>query len=209
MEIKYYNDLEQRSEEWHSLRLGKLTASKVFSIVDISKKMKLKSKSVVLTAVSDVISELSTGFSNDTEYISEEMEWGTDNEDAAIELVKTDLSFATGGVTNSDLPNFWLSPDLLSPKKGFEIKCFSSKNHIKTIIENKIPSKHLPQVLSYMAVIPDLESVDLVLYDPRLKKVNLHIINADKNKYYEHICNLIESIKEFGELVNSHKSKFI
>lgn len=209
MEVKYYNDIKQRSTEWNELRLGKLTASKVSGIVDTSKKMKLKSKSVVLTAVSDILSELSTGFSNDSDFMSDAMDWGVENEDKAIELVKTKESFVCGGVTCSDLPNFWLSPDLLSTEKGFEIKCFSSKNHIKAVIENKIPSKHLPQVLSYMAVIPTLESVDFCLYDPRLKKGNLHAINASKDQYYEHIYNLINSIKELGELVELYKSKFI
>lgn len=209
MEIKYYNDIEQKTIEWHELRLGKMSASKIHSIVDVKKKMQLKSNSVVLGAVASVIAEICTGFSNDTDYVSESMEWGNENEDGAIAMVKTDECFQTGGVTNSYYELFWLSPDLLSTKKGYEIKCFSSKVYAETVIQNKIPAKHLPQVLAYMVIMPKLESVDFVLYDPRYAKKNHHVINAKRSDYVEHIENMSNSIKQFSKLVKKNLELFI
>lgn len=200
--IKYYNDIIQGSPEWTYLRLGKIGSSGVKDIVDVKKKMKLKSRDVVLTAVAGVISEIETGFSTDSDFLNDAMEWGRDNEDDAKNIIRTKHHFDTGGVTNSDYKYAWLSPDMLSDSEGVEVKCFSSKEYAKNVIINKIPSKHLPQVLFYMAIIPDLDFVRFLMYDPRFRTKKYHEIIAFRKDYSEHITNMQESLTYFGRLVD-------
>lgn len=210
MGVAIHKELIQRSIEWNEHRLGKMSGSKVASILDVKKKMKLKSKDVVLNSVACVISELETGFSDDSDYMSDAMEWGIENECAAIDILSEYFkgTYVAGGVTNSEFKYFWLSPDLLSETIGFEIKCFSSKVFAKCVIDDKIPSKHLPQALSYMTIMPKLECVKFVMYDPRFAKKKMHIITLNRSDYSEHISNMKESILEFEKLIEINILKF-
>lgn len=207
--VKFYYDLEQRSPQWFEHKLGKLGASMVKNILDVRKKMQLKSPDVVLTMVARIVAEIETGFSCDSDYISDDMEWGVEQEEQAKDLVKTkDCYENIGGVTNDKFKYFWLSPDLISDKKGWEIKCQSSKMFAKIVIQNKIPSDLLPQILAYMVVMPDLESVDLVLFDPRFKNKKLHTITANRDDYTTQLEHMEESLIEFDRLVDESLKLF-
>ena len=208
-----YHEMKQRSMAWTEIRLGKIGGSSLKSIIDISKKGKLKSMDTVLTSVADVISEIETGFTNDSDYISDAMEWGIEEEENAKELLMNDNTFECGFVENSRFKYFGISPDMLETENGvmsigYEIKCPGSKKYAKYVIENKLPTDHKVQVLGYFVAIPTLQKMKFVVYDPRFKTKKMHIVEVLRSDYKEFIENIEQSLIEFEKLVDEYLPKF-
>lgn len=205
-------DIPQQSVEWFQMRIGKITGSKLKNIIDLRKKCQIKTGDPVITAVSDVISELLTGMSNESDFQSEAMEWGIDTEKEVIELIANNQTHQPGFVQNDKYKYFGMSPDLLegktNPYAGYEIKCPSSKVYVKTVINNKIPSEYLVQVLSYFVAIDSLSTMHFVVYDPRIKGKSMHKITIHRQEFEEQIQNISNALMVFDAVVMEHIEKF-
>ena len=63
------------------------------------------------------------------------------------------------------------SPDgLVTDYHQIEIKCLSSANHVKCIIDDSYPKEHHSQVVNYFVVNGKLKKLSFIMYDPRMKK---------------------------------------
>jgi hypothetical protein len=81
-----------------------------------------------------------------------------------------------------------ISPDALVFRDevicgGVEIKCPSSKKHIEYIRTGKIPAEYVPQVRHYFVVIDDLEFVDFVSYDARVRQHPFHRVRVTRKEW--------------------------
>ncbi len=153
--MKIHN-VEQGSAEWHSLRIGKITASR-FSDVLASGRGGAPSKTRQ-SYLMDLCAERLTGQSAQ-QFQSEYMTWGTENEPFArgrYELESDVTVEQVGFVELTD--HIGCSPDGLFGNDGLlEIKCPASF------------FPYFPQVIvQYFIVNPALEWCDFVSFDPRI-----------------------------------------
>lgn len=98
----------------------------------------------------------------------------------------------------------WLSPDwIISDNEKYigaiEIKCPWAKNHVKYIIENKIPDDYKPQVINYFLVMQDLETLYFVTYNPDfyIKDKRLFLIEITRSSLEDDIKKAEEKLLWF------------
>ena len=159
--------MEQRTEEWFSARLGKVTASRVADIV-------AKTKSGYSTSrdnyMAELICERLTGTKGES-YQNAAMVWGTEQEPharAVYEAAQGVLVEETGFVLHTDITDAGASPDGLVGDDGLvEIKCPNTATHMEFLASGKIPDKYITQMMWQMACTKR-SWCDYVSYDPRL-----------------------------------------
>jgi putative phage-type endonuclease len=176
--------IEQGSKEWLELRLGKVTASRITDVL-------AKGKSGEALTREDYRYELVvqrlTGDPGES-FTNAAMEWGTATEpQARIEYEKFKDLFVeqVPFILHSSIEWFGCSPDGLVQDTGLvEIKCPSSKNHIKYLNAGKPPAKYVPQMQCQMAVT-GRQWCDFVSFDPRLPPdLQLFVARLDRDEEY-------------------------
>jgi putative phage-type endonuclease len=159
--------MEQRSPEWYAARLGKVTASRVADII-------AKTKSGYSTSranyMAELVCERLTGKQGDF-YQNAAMVWGTETEPmarSAYEAHSGNLVTETGLVLHPSIANAGASPDGLIDEDGLvEIKCPNTSTHIDTLLDEKVPSKYVTQIMWQMACT-ERKWCDFVSFDPRM-----------------------------------------
>lgn len=155
----------QRSEDWHSERCGKVTASRV---KDLNAK---PSKGKALNALGlTILAERLTGVQKETP-TNFYMQWGIDNEPHAIAAYENETGFFVNGTGLIDHPfieMFGASPDGLVGENGqIEVKCPDTTTHLNTLLTKEVPGEYIPQITCQLACTRR-EWCDFVSYDPRL-----------------------------------------
>lgn len=155
----------QRSDDWHSERCGKVTASR---IKDIDAK---PAKGKVLNSLGLIIlSERLTGAQEEAK-TTQLMQWGIDHEPHAITAYENstgEFVAGTGLIDHPSIPMSGASPDGLVGKQGqLEVKCPSTTTHLNTLLSRKVPDEHIPQI-TWQLACTEREWCDFVSYDPRL-----------------------------------------
>lgn len=194
--------MEQRTEEWYQARLGKVTASKVASVLA---KRDSATRADYLT---DLVLERLTGKQQEF-YQNEAMQWGTDTEPQArmaYEAETSNLVDELGFIDHPTIANFGCSPDGVVGEDGLiEIKCPNSKTHLSTLLSGKAPSKYIPQMQTQMAVM-NRQWCDFVSFDPRLPEdLQLFVIRVNRDD--EYIAKLEEEVSIFLEEVDETVTK--
>jgi putative phage-type endonuclease len=159
--------MEQRSPEWYAARLGKVTASRVADII-------AKTKSGYSTSranyMAELVCERLTGKQGDF-YQNAAMVWGTETEPmarSAYEAHSGNLVTETGLVLHTSIADAGASPDGLIDEDGLvEIKCPNTSTHIDTLLDEKVPSKYVTQIMWQMACT-ERKWCDFVSFDPRM-----------------------------------------
>lgn len=167
-------DMEQGSGEWLRARLGRVTGTRLKSVVG--------GKQARETLIYELVAEELTGQAEEI-FVSAAMKWGTEHEDEAVKHYekRTGIKTQTVGFCVSD-DRSWLalSPDRLV-KKGkkyvgaVEVKCPGTKTVMKYIMKGGIPDEYQWQVVNYFLVVDDLEWLDFVVYDPRILRDELQL----------------------------------
>ena len=192
-----FHNVEQRSEEWLRLRLGKITGTRLKDVF----------KSNNLTLVDELISEMLTEQIEEN-YVNDAMQRGIDLEPLAIEAYEAETSSAVypvGFVTNDDLPMCGLSPDGFVEGNGaVEIKCPSSKKHIEYIRTNRVPAEYKYQIQMYFLINPEIKHVDFVSYDPRVALKPLHIVKVERSDIAEELEETRKGLLKFVDKVRKY-----
>lgn len=188
-------DMEQRSEEWIKIRLGKVTASR---IADVTAKTKTGWSASRANYMAELLSERLTGEPRDT-FTNAAMQWGTDMEPQArrvyafMEGVEVQ---EVGFVPHPTIDMSGASPDGLVGDLGLvEIKCPNTATHIETLLGASIDAKYVKQMQWQMACT-SRNWCDFVSFDPRLpERMQIHIqrVHADG----EMITELEADVREF------------
>jgi putative phage-type endonuclease len=148
--MKMHYDIKQGSEEWHKLRLGKITASVVDNLLTSTFKVS-KDKKIKLFAY-NLAAERITGRLTDT-FESFDMQRGKMEEPIARELYEqaSGNKIVQAGFIESGILGF--SPDGLVGEDGIiEIKCVQQKFQVKAFAENEIPAQHVLQIQTGLLV---------------------------------------------------------
>lgn len=157
----------QGSPEWHALRLGKVTASRVADVIARTKTGWGASRA---NYMAELIAERLTGETAE-KFTNAAMQWGTEHEpDARIAYeFRADVEvIQVGFVEHPTIPMTGASPDGEVGADGLvEIKCPNTATHLDTLLSGTVPAKYVTQMQWQMACTGRLWC-DFVSYDPRL-----------------------------------------
>ena len=187
--------VEQGTPEWHQLRLGKVTASRVADILAKTKTGPSASRNnyLIELALQRVTKALEESYTNSA------MEWGIQTEPqarVAYEVKTNNFVDQVAFIDHPTIANFGCSPDGLVGSDGLiEIKCPNSATHWSYIKDNAPPNKYFIQMQAQMAVT-GAKWCDFVSFDPRMpERSQLLIVNVPRDP--EFISSMEEEIKQF------------
>jgi putative phage-type endonuclease len=162
------DNIEQRSEDWFAIRLGKATASNVHKVLAKTKTGYGADRANYMT---QLVLERVTGTKADG-YTNAEMQWGIDQEPfarAAYEAARSVLVDEVGFLQHPTIEMSGASPDGLVGNDGMvEIKCPSSKTALECwLAADPVESKYFAQMQWQMACAGRIWC-DYVVFDPRM-----------------------------------------
>lgn len=166
------DEIQQGSDAWHQMRLGKITASRIASIMT---KVKVGESAYRKRAKYEIIRERLTGRRIES-YKTALMQRGIDLEPLArakYEHIKNVMVDQVPFVEHPTIPMAGASPDgLIGDFALLEIKCPSPENHLAHLIDDgaELVATYNPQCQWQMACMPDRKFVDLVSFDPDQKE---------------------------------------
>lgn len=203
----------QGSPEWHQLRVGKVTASRVSDVVAKTKTGPSASRA---NYMAELIAERLTGVPAE-KFTNAAMAWGTENENAARSeyaikhgVIVDEIAF----VNHPLIPMSGASPDGLIGEAGLvEIKCPNTSTHIDTLLGGVVPTKYIMQMQWQMACT-GRQWCDFASFDPRLPKdMQLFVRTVERDGAL--ISQLEEQIEEFiaeldakvNELISKYRNE--
>ena len=159
--------MEQGTEEWFTIRIGKVTASRV---ADVIAKTKTGYSTTRDNYAAQLVCERLTGQKGES-FSNAAMQHGTDTEPlarAAYEALKDVLVDEVGFVPHPSIIMAGASPDGLVGDDGLlEIKCPNTATHIETLLSQSVPGKYNTQMQFQMACT-GRQWCDFVSFDNRL-----------------------------------------
>jgi putative phage-type endonuclease len=186
--------MEQRTEEWFAARLGKVTASRV---ADVLAKIKSGESASRKNYKMELVVQRLTGKVGES-FTNAAMEWGTEQEPfarMAYEAHTGTFVKEEGFVDHPTIEGFGCSPDGIVGEGLIEIKCPNTANHIETVLENKAPSKYIPQMQCQMACT-GAKWCDFVSFDPRVPEdLQLFVVRVERDQ--EYIDSMEVEVKQF------------
>jgi len=157
--------MEQRTDEWFTARLGKVTASRVADVVAKTKTGYSASRE---NYMADLIVERLTG-QKASSFSNAAMEWGIEQEPnarAAYSARTGELVEEVGFIDHPAIPMSGASPDGLG-EGCVEFKCPNTATHLEYLLAGKPPERYVTQMQWQMACTKR-PWCDFVSYDPRL-----------------------------------------
>ena len=190
--------IEQGTDEWKKLRLGKVTASRVS---DVMSKIKSGESASRRNYKMDLVVERLTGLLTSS-FTSPAMAWGVENEKLArmaYEAFKGVFVNTVPFVQHPTIEWFGCSPDGLVADGLMEIKCPNTANHIEYLLAGVPPAKYIPQMQTQMACT-GAKWCDFVSFDPRLPdELQLFVVRLNRDEVY--IQEIEAEVKQFLEEV--------
>jgi len=184
---------EQGSKEWLSLRLGKITASRVKDV--LTKGRGTSPSKTAESYMMELIAEVLTGKSKPF-FENDAMRWGTETEPQARAMYSVNNDFTevreVAFVEHNE--QVGISPDGLVGDDGLlEIKCPNTTTQLKRALSNDYSSDYKAQIQMQLWVT-EREWCDFVSFDPRLE--------CEAGYLQQRVMRDEDYIKEMKEKVN-------
>lgn len=200
---------EQRTEEWFSKRLGKVTASNLHKVLAKTKTGYGADRGHYLT---QLVLERITG--NKAEgYTSTAIQWGIEQEKfarAAYEAYRGVLVEEVGFIPHPTIEMAGASPDGLVEGGMVEIKCPESKTFLEVLLSpNPVEGKYFAQ-MQWQMRCADRPWCDYVVFDPRFPpkaQLFIHRVNRDDKWIKEAETEVRKFLAEVDEKVKALKLK--
>jgi putative phage-type endonuclease len=197
-------EIIQRSDAWHEIRLGKATASRIADII-------AKTKSGYSTSrdnyMAQLVCERLTGQKGES-FTNAAMQHGTDTEPlarSAYEAFADVMVEEVGFIQHPKIAMAGASPDGLVGLFGMlEIKCPNTATHIDTLLTQSVPTKYITQMQWQMACA-QRQWCDYVSFDPRIRQdLQLFVKRVEFDAPYVATLEeeVIKFLKEVDEKVN-------
>jgi putative phage-type endonuclease len=159
--------MEQGTEEWFNIRIGKVTASRV---ADVLAKTKTGYSTTRDNYMAQLVCERLTGQKGES-FTNAAMQHGTETEPlarAAYEARYDVLVDEVGFVPHPTIEMSGASPDGLVGDDGLiEIKCPNTATHIETLLSESVPNKYYTQ-MQFQIACTGRKWCDFVSFDNRL-----------------------------------------
>lgn len=152
----------ENKENWLDARIGKITGSRVKSIIGKTGKFnkgfyELIAERIALPADEENVME--RGVRLEEEAIKEFEKETKKKVDTSLILWISDEN-----------ENIAVSPDgVIGKTEAIEVKCLNSASHIEAFLTNEVPNEYEEQILQYFIVNPKLKTLYFGFYDPRIK----------------------------------------
>lgn len=193
----------QGDKEWHDAKLDSIGGTDISRIITTKGKRSESREQLLIDKASQAISRKSKPV-----YTTYEMQWGLDNEPNArslFEFRKNIKLSECAMIFNDEKRNWHISPDGFNDdlKVGFEVKCPQLKEFMKTKKENKLPTKHILQVQTSLA-LTGYKSWWFMSYFPGLKPFMIEVerdealiktIKIEVALFHKDLEKLMESIQ--------------
>ncbi|HBO1698975.1 TPA: YqaJ viral recombinase family protein [Pseudomonas aeruginosa] len=202
--------MEQRSDEWFSARLGKVTASKV---KDVMAKGRGGAPSATRqNYMMQLLCERLTG-KREEGFTSAAMQRGTELEPiarSAYEFNAGVMTVETGLIEHHRITGFAASPDGVVGTDGLlEIKCPNTAQHIAIIQSGAHDTTYEWQMLAQMAC-SGREWVDFVSFDDRLPEELQYVCfryHRDEARIREMEAEVMAFLEELAELEHQMRER--
>ena len=186
---------EQRTDEWFTARLGKVTASR---ICDVMATIKSGEAAARKNYRMELLCQRLTGKREDG-FVSAPMQRGTDLEPiarSAYEIDKQVMVDECGLIDHPTIAMFGASPDGLVNADGMlEIKSPNTAQHIDFLRTRKPDTKYIWQMTAQMACA-DRAWVDFVSFDDRLpESLQYATVRIERDQKRED--EMLEAIRSF------------
>lgn len=202
---------EQGTAEWLSERAGKVTASRIASVMA---KTKTGYGADRANYMADLIAERLTGIPKQG-FTNEAMRWGTETEPQAramYELETGHTVLEVGFIPHPKLEGTGASPDGLIGGDGLiEIKCPNTATHIETLRGAPIDRKYLLQ-MHWQMICTCRSWCDFVSFDPRLPlEMQMHVrrVERDAELAEEITAEVTRFLTELNETVADLRSRYM
>ena len=147
--------MEQRSEAWFDVRLGRITGTGFASL------MAAKTTAAYKNLIANVVAEIITREAETIDFTTADMQHGIDTEPEAAEYYSSllgvklyEVGFVTPDEDNKYSEWVGVSPDRLIQDGGIlEIKCPKRSTHLYYIQSGKLPSTYKWQVYGQLYVM--------------------------------------------------------
>ena len=199
-------EIEQRTEEWFTARLGKVTASRVADVIAKTKTGYSASRENYMAQL--VVERLTQ--TKAESYTNAAMQWGTDQEPfarAAYEAAQGVMVEEVGFVPHPSIEWAGASPDGLVGGEGeglVEIKCPNTLTMIETLLSQKVPGKYFTQ-MQFQLACTGRKWCDYVVFDPRMPaKAQLFVKRVDRDDTFiaEIEAEIVKFLAEVQSQVN-------
>jgi putative phage-type endonuclease len=192
--MQIIKNINQGTDEWHELRLGKVTASRLSDVISKGRgnaPSKTRASYMLQLAAERLTGEKEDSFSN------KYMEWGNECEPQARSMYEFDSGNEVEEVAfviHSD--SFGVSPDGLIGDNGIlEIKCPKTTTQIERYLKGKFPTEYKAQVQGQL-LATNREWCDFVSFDPRISgEAQYFCIRVERDE--EYISELFGKINDF------------
>jgi putative phage-type endonuclease len=191
--------IEQGTDEWFAVRIGKVTASRV---ADVLAKTKTGYSTSRDNYMAQLVCERLTGQKGES-FTNAAMQHGTDTEPlarAAYEALHDVLVDEVGFIPHPSILMAGASPDGLVSDDGLlEIKCPNTATHIETLLSQTVPGKYNTQMQFQMACT-NRSWCDFVSFDNRLPpELQLFVRRVPRDNMYIRLME-DEIVKFLNEL---------
>lgn len=206
--MKIIEDIEQGSQEWIDLRLGKVTASRVKDIMTNGRGGSISKTSE--TYMMDLIAERLTGetkpfFENDA------IRWGNDNEPAARAMFEIKEGLEVREVAYIQHSEYvGMSPDgLVGDDALIEIKCPNTTTQIKRALSGSYSEDYKAQIQMQLWV-SGRSKCYFLSFDPRLDcdaGYLLEVVERDEEYIAEMESRVSAFVEKMNDIVEKLESK--
>jgi putative phage-type endonuclease len=197
-------EIIQRSDAWHEIRLGKATASRIADII-------AKTKSGYSTSrdnyMAQLICERLTGQKGES-FTNAAMTHGVETEPlarSAYEAFADVMVEEVGFIQHPKIEMAGASPDGLVGLFGMlEIKCPNTATHIDTLLTQTVPGKYITQMQWQMRCC-ERQWCEFVSFDPRLPQdLQLFVKRVEFDPEYVAMLEkeVIQFLAELDDKVN-------
>lgn len=188
--METFVDIEQGSESWLALRLGRVTGSRVADVLATTKSGESASRRNYRM---ELVCDRLTG-KRAEQFVNHHMERGTLLEPVARSLYETKTGNFVSQIGFAHHPSIEMagaSPDGLTDCGNLiEIKCPTAANHVDTLLSGKPPSKYIPQMqwqmactgsnwCDFISYCPDVGE-ELALFVTRVPRDDAYIADMEK-----------------------------
>lgn len=195
MTIKYYEDVEQGSDEWHRLRCGIMTASEMKLLVT-EKEKKVAKNDKVRSHMYELLAQRITGYVEPT-YIGDDMLRGKEDEvEARIQYEYHYGEVQQMGFITNDKWGFTIgySPDgLIGDNGAIECKSRKQKLQLQTILSKAVPDEHIIQVQTGL-LVSERDYIDYISY---CGGMHMFTLRVEPDKELQAV--IIEAAEKFEE----------
>lgn len=172
--------IEQRTQEWHEQRIGKITASRCADLMARTKSGYSKSRD---NYIAQIVCERLTNTPTES-FTSAAMQWGIDTEPMAREAFEAEYLLSVEPAPFVVHPKYEFagaSPDGFVGNDLIEIKCPNTATHIHTLRTQKPDPKYIKQ-MQFQMWVTGARSCWFVSYDPRMPEgLKIFAVKIDRD----------------------------